>query len=54
MRDDWESDVLTAMPTEAVELGKMIELMSQEFDDVKNTTRPLGNKWVLGEVDDHV
>ena len=50
VRDDWESDVLTAMPTEAVELGKMIELMSQELDDVKNTTRPLGNKWMLGEV----
>ena len=53
MREDWESDVLTSVPaeqSETVALSRLVAQLTQEFQQCQNEAKPMGHRWLLGEI----
>ena len=50
VREDWNTDVFTAVHSETHELWKNVEQISQEMHETLKQAKPLGNRWTLGEV----
>ena len=50
VREDWESEAFTAMHHESHEVKRMIDMITKEFLQVQEETKPMGPRWDLGEV----
>lgn len=50
VRDDWSEDVLTTMHHETSQVFRLVHEFTQELQQTMQDTKPLGTRWVLGEV----
>ena len=50
VRDDWSDDVLTTMHHETSTVFQLVNEFSCELQQALRDTKPLGTRWVLGEV----
>ena len=50
VRDDWSDDVLTTMHHETSTVFQLVSEFSRELQQALRDTKPLGTRWVLGEV----